>query len=104
MILQVGGSISFAPEGEGADAKWLSDDTRHMLAELKPKPDQVTIAINTTQMNIMDLITEEDMRRHLDGRARLPITPIAKCSFLPARDGSRSIFKRLVAPASSRTS
>ncbi len=34
MILQVGGSISFAPEGEGADAKWLSDDTRHMLADL----------------------------------------------------------------------
>ncbi len=24
MILQVGGSISFAPEGDGADAKWLS--------------------------------------------------------------------------------
>ena len=38
MILQVGGSISFAPEGDGADAKWLSDDTRHMLAELDPKP------------------------------------------------------------------
>jgi uncharacterized protein (DUF849 family) len=57
MILQVGGSISFAPEGEGADAKWLSDDTRHMLADLDPKPDQVTIAINTTQMNIMDLIS-----------------------------------------------
>ena len=53
MILQVGGSISFAPEGEGADAKWLSDDTRHMLAELDPKPDQVTVAVNTTQMNIM---------------------------------------------------
>ena len=42
MILQVGGSISFAPEGEGAEAKWLSDDARHMLAELKPVPDQVT--------------------------------------------------------------
>jgi hypothetical protein len=42
MVLQVGGSISFAPEGEGAEAKWLSDDTRHMLADLKPKPDQVT--------------------------------------------------------------
>ena len=42
MLLQVGGSISFAPEGNGADAKWLSDDTRHMLAELNPKPDQVT--------------------------------------------------------------
>src|SRR5262245_48182234 len=62
MILQVGGSISFAPEGEGADAKWLSDDTRHMLAELTPKPDQVTIAINTTQMNIMDLMRDEEYR------------------------------------------
>ena len=39
MIIQVGGSISFAPETEGAAAKWLSDDTRHMLAELEPKPD-----------------------------------------------------------------
>ena len=37
MVLQVGGSISFAPETEGDKAKWLSDDTRHMLAELKPK-------------------------------------------------------------------
>ena len=37
MVLQVGGSISFAPEGEGADAKWLNDDTRHMLAELEPQ-------------------------------------------------------------------
>ncbi|MGF6882720.1 uncharacterized protein (DUF849 family) [Nocardia sp. GAS34] len=61
MILQVGGSISFAPEGEGADAKWLSDDTRHMLAELDPKPDQVTIAINTSQMNIMELMTPDDI-------------------------------------------
>ncbi|MEU1210575.1 3-keto-5-aminohexanoate cleavage protein [Nocardia sp. NPDC005825] len=62
MILQVGGSISFAPEGEGADAKWLSDDVRHMLAELDPKPDQVTIAINTSQMNIMELMTPGDTK------------------------------------------
>ena len=60
MILQVGGSISFAPKGEGEAAKWLSDDTRHMLADLNPKPDQVTIAINTNQMNVMELITDED--------------------------------------------
>jgi uncharacterized protein (DUF849 family) len=59
MIIQVGGSISFSPESdeEGAEAKWLSDEARHMLAELKPAPDQVTIAINTTQMNIMDLMS-----------------------------------------------
>jgi uncharacterized protein (DUF849 family) len=56
MIIQVGGSISFAPESDGEAAKWLSDDTRHMLAELTPKPDQVTVAINTTQMNIMELL------------------------------------------------
>ena len=61
MVLQVGGSISFAPEGEGADAKWLSDDTRHMLAELDPKPDQVTIAINTNQMNVCELLTADDV-------------------------------------------
>src|SRR6185503_19758130 len=54
MVLQVGGSISFAPEGEGAAAKWLSDDTRHMLAELDPKPDQVTVTVNTTQMNVLE--------------------------------------------------
>ena len=61
MVLQVGGSISFAPEGEGAEAKWLNDDTRHMLAELDPKPDQVTVAINTSQMNVMELMTEADI-------------------------------------------
>ena len=61
MILQVGGSISFAPEGEGEAAKWLSDDTRHMLAELKPTPDQVTIAINTNQMNVVEQMTAADV-------------------------------------------
>src|SRR5215204_3290643 len=60
MILQVGGSISFAPKDEGEAAKWLADDTRHMLADLNPAPDQVTIAINTNQMNVMELITDED--------------------------------------------
>jgi uncharacterized protein (DUF849 family) len=61
MILQVGGSISFAPEGEGAAAKWLSDDTRHMLADLEPTPDQVTLAINTNQMNIVEQMCEADL-------------------------------------------
>lgn len=60
MLLQVGGSISFAPESEGQAATWLDYDTRHMLAELSPKPDQVTIAINTSQMNICELLTADD--------------------------------------------
>ena len=62
LILQVGGSISFAPEKEGDVAKWLSDDTRHKLAELEPTPDQVTIAINTNQMNVVEQMCEADIR------------------------------------------
>lgn len=62
MIIQVGGSISFAPETEGAAAKWLTDDTRHMLAELDPKPDQVTVTINTSQMNVVEHWEDEDIK------------------------------------------
>jgi uncharacterized protein (DUF849 family) len=61
MIIQVGGSISFAPESDGAAAKWLSDDTRHMLAELEPKPDQVTVTVNTSQMNVVEQMDREDI-------------------------------------------
>ncbi|MEG0675751.1 MAG: 3-keto-5-aminohexanoate cleavage protein [Comamonas sp.] len=61
MIIQVGGSISFAPETDGAAAKWLSDDTRHMLAELDPKPDQVTVTVNTSQMNFLEQFDQRDI-------------------------------------------
>jgi hypothetical protein len=46
MILQVGGSISFAPEPT-EEAKFQSYDSRHKLAEIDPKPDQVTITCGT---------------------------------------------------------
>jgi len=61
MVIQVGGSISFAPESEGSTAKWLSDDTRHMLAELDPKPDQVTVTVNTSQMNVVEQMDAADI-------------------------------------------
>jgi uncharacterized protein (DUF849 family) len=60
MVLQVGGSISFAPEGDGA-AKWQSYDTRHMLAEIDPKPDQVTVAIGSSLFDITALATADDV-------------------------------------------
>ena len=61
MIIQVGGSISFAPENDGQAAQWLSDDTRHMLAELDPVPDQVTVTVNTSQMNVTDHMEDGDV-------------------------------------------
>jgi uncharacterized protein (DUF849 family) len=62
MIIQVGGSISFAPDTDQEKAKWLGYDTRHMLTELDPKPDQITIVIGTVQMNILDLTTPDDVQ------------------------------------------
>jgi uncharacterized protein (DUF849 family) len=61
LLIQVGGSISFAPPEGGDKAAWLGYDTRHMLAELNPKPDQVTIAINTIQINPTELMSKDDL-------------------------------------------
>ncbi len=69
LILQVGGSISFAPEDKGAQARWLSDDTRHLLAEAQPPPDQVTIAVNSNQMNILEQMVPADLRGTSLGQA-----------------------------------
>jgi uncharacterized protein (DUF849 family) len=62
MILQVGGSISFAPKSADAKAKWLDYDTRHMLAELDPKPDCVTVATGTTQWDIVSMFEPDDIK------------------------------------------
>src|ERR1700741_2727459 len=61
MVIQVGGSISFAPESRCAAATWLSADTRHMLSELDPKPYQVTVTVNTSQMNVVEQMCEADL-------------------------------------------
>lgn len=72
MILQVGGSISFAPHTAEAKAKWLDYDTRHMLTELDPKPDCVTVAIGTTQWDIMSMLSEDDIRgTHLENNPKV---------------------------------
>src|SRR5271156_765914 len=54
MILQLGGSISFAPE-PGEEAKFQSYDSRHKLAEVDPKPDQVTVSCGTTLYDLTAL-------------------------------------------------
>jgi uncharacterized protein (DUF849 family) len=61
MILQVGGSISFSPKTDDAKAKWLNYDTRHMLTELDPKPDSVTVAVGTGQWDIISMMHKEDV-------------------------------------------
>ena len=65
MIIQVGGSISFAPRTTARPRSGCQDDTRHMLAELDPKPDQVTVTVNTTQMNVVEQMDVRGHRRHL---------------------------------------
>jgi uncharacterized protein (DUF849 family) len=60
MVLQVGGSITFAPE-PGEEAQWQGYDTRHLLCGIDPKPDQITIVVGTTQMNILPLTTPDDV-------------------------------------------
>ena len=62
MILQLGGSISFAPAKEGEKAKWLGYDTRHMLTEVTPKPDQVTVAIGSSLYDLTSLMTPDDVK------------------------------------------
>ena len=67
MIIQVGGSIAFSPKTDGAKAEWLDYDTRHMLAELDPKPETVTIAIGTSMFDITQMWTEDDIKgTHLE--------------------------------------
>ena len=66
MIIQVGGSISFAPHTDGAKAAWLSYDTRHMLTELNPKPEFVTVTTGTTLWDITQaFIPGDDKGTHL---------------------------------------
>ena len=61
MILQVGGSISFSPKTDEAKAKWLSYDTRHMLTELDPKPDCVTVSTGTSLWDVVSMMSKEDV-------------------------------------------
>jgi uncharacterized protein (DUF849 family) len=61
MILQIGGSIALAPEPE-KEAEWHGHDTRHMLAEINPKPDQVTVTLGTTLINPLPLTATDDAR------------------------------------------
>src|SRR6516162_1841037 len=67
MILQVGGSISLAPHTSEATAKWLDYAPRHMLTELDPKPDCVTVTTGTTQWDIMSWMSADDIKgTHLE--------------------------------------
>jgi uncharacterized protein (DUF849 family) len=62
MILQVGGSISFVPQPGAEAAKWQACDTRHMLTEIDPKPDQVSVTIGSTLYDITPLTTMADVK------------------------------------------
>src|ERR1700730_10366202 len=60
MVLQVGASISFAPPEDGTKAQWQGYDTRHMLATIDPKPDQITVAMGSSQWDLTSLTKLQD--------------------------------------------
>jgi uncharacterized protein (DUF849 family) len=62
MIIQVGGSISFAPHTDDAKAAWLDYDTRHMLTELDPKPEFVTVTTGSTLWDIASMFSADDIK------------------------------------------
>jgi uncharacterized protein (DUF849 family) len=67
MILQVGGSISFSPKTAEGKAKWLDYDTRHMLTELDPKPEFVTVSTGTSLWDVVSMMSKEDVKgTHLE--------------------------------------
>jgi len=67
LILQVGGSIAFDHPKDDGTVNWLSYDTRHMLAELTPKPETVTVAVGTCMMDITQTWTMDDIKgTHLE--------------------------------------
>jgi uncharacterized protein (DUF849 family) len=66
MVLQVGGSISFAPEGDQM-AAWQGYDTRHMLAGIDPRPDQITVAVGSSLYDLTSMMTSDDVAgTHMD--------------------------------------
>ena len=62
MVIQVGGSISFAPHTDEARAAWLDYDTRHMLTELDPKPEFVTVTTGSTLWDIASMFSADDVK------------------------------------------
>jgi uncharacterized protein (DUF849 family) len=62
MILQVGGSISFAPE-PGEVGAFQSYDSRHKLCEIDPKPDQITVSCGSTLYDLTALHTMDAFER-----------------------------------------
>ena len=67
MIIQVGGSISFSPKTDESKAKWLDYDTRHMLTELTPKPESITVTIGTSLWDIISMMSQDDVKgTHLE--------------------------------------
>jgi uncharacterized protein (DUF849 family) len=67
LIIQVGGSIAFEHPKDDGQVSWLSYDTRHMLAEITPKPETVTVAVGTSMMDLTQMWTPDDIRgTHLE--------------------------------------
>jgi uncharacterized protein (DUF849 family) len=61
MVLQIGGSISLSPPPGATAAKWSGYDTRHMLTEIDPKPDQITMTCCSTSADLTCMVDPADL-------------------------------------------
>ena len=62
MILQVDGSSEYrSSEGLGGPTKGPPEDVRNRLVEITPKPDQISIVVDTSQLDVIEVLTEKDM-------------------------------------------
>jgi uncharacterized protein (DUF849 family) len=61
MVLQIGGSISLSPPPGATAAKWSGYDTRHMLTEIDPKPDQITMTCCSTSADLTCVVDPADL-------------------------------------------
>jgi uncharacterized protein (DUF849 family) len=62
MIIQVGGSISFAPETDGSAAQVaVRRHAPHAGRARSRSPTQVTVTVNTSQMNVLEQMDAADI-------------------------------------------
>ena len=55
-------TVTWSGVGSSSASMWRVSSLSHLLAELEPVPDQVTVTVNTSQMNVTEQAEDADFR------------------------------------------